>query len=109
LTNLASSAGLTAADRMALASQYNRGLLGSQASLAGDIGTAEAQNIWETERANQDLLNKAYLQNLEMQNQARIGNIGTLIEERRGLGDIARDMYEKDIQKRKAEELQDLY
>lgn len=104
LTQMASSGGLTAADRMAMASQFNRGLLGSQAGLAGEIGTAEAQNIWETERANQDLMNRAYLQNLEMQNQARLGNIGTLREERRTLGDIARDMYERDIKIRKGEE-----
>ena len=104
LTQMASSGGLTAADRMAMASQFNRGLLGSQAGLAGQIGTAEAQNIWETDRANQDLMNRAYLQNLEMQNQAQLGNIGTLREERRSLGDIARDMYEQDIRKRKAEE-----
>lgn len=104
LTQMASSSGLTAADRMAMASQFNRGLLSSQAGLAGEIGTAEAQNIWETERANQDLQNRAYLQNLEMQNQAQLGNIGRLREERRSLGDIARDMYERDIRIGKAEE-----
>jgi hypothetical protein len=107
LTNLASSTGLTAADRMALASQYNRGLLGSQAGLAGEIGTAEAKNIWETDVANQELLNKAYLQNLELQNQAQIGNIGTLRDERRRMGDIARDMYERDIRIGKAKEFAD--
>ena len=108
LTNLASSTGLTAADRMALASQYNRGLLGSQAGLAGEIGTAEAKNIWETDRANQELMNKAYLQNLELQNQAQVGNIGTLRDERRRAGDIARDMYERDIRIGKAKEFADM-
>lgn len=104
LTNVAAGSGLTAADRMQLASQYNRNVLDSTARGMGDLAVAEAGNIWETDRANQELMNRSLLQNLELQNQARLRNIDTLMQERRTAGDVARDMYERDERIRQAQQ-----
>jgi len=96
LTNMAASGGLTAADRMAMASSMNRGGMGARGDLLGKIGLAESENIWETQQSNDQLRNKAYLQNLEMMNKADAVNIDTLRSERDKLYDISRDLYGDD-------------
>ena len=105
LTNVAAGSGLTAADRMQMASQFNRNVLDSTARGMGNLAVAEAGNIWETDRANQEMMNNAYLQNLELGNQAQLRNIDTLREERRIAGDVARDLYERDERIRQAQKL----
>ena len=105
LSQQAAAGGLTAADRMALASSFNRQRMGGTADLLGQFGVAEAQNIWETEAANKDLMNKAYLQNLETQNQADLMNMQTLMAQQEKADQRAMDMYEKDLQRKMAREL----
>ena len=97
LSQMAAGGGLTAADRMALASSFNRGRLGATGGMLGQLGTEEARNVWETEQANKEMLNKAYLQNLEMQNLAQEANLQALDRERLREFEIARDLYQTDI------------
>jgi hypothetical protein len=103
LTGQAASTGLTAADRMALASSFNRGRLGATSGLLADVGVAEAENVWETDRSNKELLNKIYGQNVSLQNEAQARNIQALDAERRRQYEILRDLRREDIERGKFE------
>ena len=105
LSGQAAAGGLTAADRMALASSFNRSRMVGEADLLGQFGVAQGQNIWETEQANKDLLNKAYLQNLETMNAAQLQNIGTLMGQQEKADWLARNLYETDLSRRVAAEM----
>jgi hypothetical protein len=93
LTGMAASGGLTAADRMALASSFNRGGQAASAGLLGQIGTEQARNIWDTEQANNALRNQAVIQNTELRNQAELMNIDRLQQERAREYEAARDLW----------------
>lgn len=107
MTNVAASQGLTAADRMAMASQFNRDVLSSKGNMLGQYNVEQARNIWETDQANNDMYNSAYLQNIELQNRADDQNIQRLMELRRQRGDLARDLFEKDRSVKAAQEIPD--
>lgn len=107
-TNLAASGGLTAADRMALASSHNRNLLGSNAKAMGKFAELESKNIWETDQANNSLMNSAILQNIEMQNQADLRNLDVERQARISRGEAASDMQQYDNRIRQAIELGEL-
>ena len=105
IDTMAASGGLTAADRMNMASQFNRQQMGTLSKAYGDINAMESSNAWETGNMNTQLANNAYLQNIDFNNKAQAANIGTLRDQRRFAGDLARDMYERDIKINRAEKL----
>jgi hypothetical protein len=96
-TQQAAAGGLTAADRMALASSFNRQRMGGVADVGSKFGIAEAENLYDVGRANQDMLNQVYLQNLEAENQAEALNMERLIAQREKQAQAAMDMYEKSL------------
>lgn len=105
LTQQAAAGGLTAADRMALASSFNRGRMGATAGLLGELGVAEARNIWETDEANRQMMNQARLQNIELQNLAQQANIGALGTQRDKEYQMSRDLYEQQERIKQAKKL----
>lgn len=105
LTQQAAAGGLTAADRMALASSFNRGRLGAQGNLLGSLASQRAQNVYDVDKFNTDLMNRAYLQNIELENLAQQANIARLAEERDKRYGISRDLYAEARRQEGAEKL----
>ena len=88
-TQLAASGGLSAADRMALASQFNRDKIQGRQSALGQFAGLEAQSAADADRANQ-------MYNLEQQSRNLYETAGA---RERALGrGMDRDMLERQLQ-----------
>jgi hypothetical protein len=71
-SDLARSGGLTAADRMGLASEFNRQRIAQRQGALGKYDEMEARNIYDVGRANVDMYNRQQLTNLANRQQTML-------------------------------------